>query len=55
MHVLVYFVEDVASPLTEELVRLRDDRRRRNLALAERLASLGLPLTYDAGGGGGRR
>ncbi len=48
MHVLVYFVEDGESPLTEELGRLRDDRRRRNLALAERLASLGLPLTYDA-------
>jgi predicted metal-dependent phosphoesterase TrpH len=47
MHVLVYFVEEVESPLTEELGRLRDDRRRRNLALAERLASLGLPLTYD--------
>ena len=47
MHVLVYFVEDVGSPLTEELERLRHDRRRRNLALAERLASLGLPLTYQ--------
>jgi hypothetical protein len=47
MHVLVYFVDEVESPLTEELGRLRDDRRRRNLALAERLASLGLPLTYD--------
>jgi predicted metal-dependent phosphoesterase TrpH len=47
MHVLVYFVEDDDSPLGEELVRLRQDRRRRNLALAERLASLGLPITYD--------
>jgi hypothetical protein len=47
MHVLVYFVEEVESPLTVELGRLRDDRRRRNLALVERLAFLGLPLTYD--------
>jgi predicted metal-dependent phosphoesterase TrpH len=55
MHVLVYFVEDGDTPLTEELVRLRDDRRRRNLALADRLAGLGVPLTYaqvvaEAGG-----
>jgi predicted metal-dependent phosphoesterase TrpH len=47
MHVLVYFVEDDGSPLGEELVRLRQDRHRRNLALADRLASLGLPITYD--------
>jgi predicted metal-dependent phosphoesterase TrpH len=47
MHVLVYFVEDDGSPLGEELVRLRQDRLRRNLALADRLASLGLPITYD--------
>ena len=38
MHVLVYFVEDDGSQLCQELVRLREDRRRRNLALAERLA-----------------
>jgi predicted metal-dependent phosphoesterase TrpH len=47
MHVLIYFVEDDGSPLCEELVRLRADRRVRNIALAERLAGLGLPLTYD--------
>jgi 3',5'-nucleoside bisphosphate phosphatase len=47
MHVLVYFVEDDGSRLCQELVRLREDRRRRNLALAERLASMGVPLTYD--------
>ena len=40
MHVLVYFVEDDESPLGVELVRLRADRRRRNLALAERLLYL---------------
>jgi predicted metal-dependent phosphoesterase TrpH len=47
MHVLVYFVEEEGTELSEELGRLRQDRRRRNLALAERLASLGVPLTYD--------
>ncbi len=47
MHVLVYFVDDEGTELSEELGRLRQDRRRRNLALAERLASLGIPLTYD--------
>jgi len=47
MHVLVYFVDDDASPLGRELVRLREDRRRRNLALADRLRELGVPITYD--------
>jgi predicted metal-dependent phosphoesterase TrpH len=47
MHVLVYFVDDDTSPLGSELVRLRQDRRRRNLALVDRLAALGIPLTYD--------
>ncbi len=47
MHVLVYFVDDAGSPLGSELVRLRQDRRHRNLALVERLAGLGIPLTYD--------
>jgi predicted metal-dependent phosphoesterase TrpH len=43
----VYFVEDGDSPLGLELVRLREDRRRRNLALTDRLISLGVPLSYD--------
>src|SRR5664280_3294866 len=47
MHVLVYFVEDGGSPLVEELGRLRIDRHERNLALAERLAALGVPVTYE--------
>ena len=47
MHVLVYFVEDDESPLGVELVRLRADRRRRNLALADRLISMGVPITYE--------
>jgi predicted metal-dependent phosphoesterase TrpH len=47
MHVLVYFVEDDGSQLCEELARLRLDRKRRNIALADRLAALGVPITYD--------
>jgi predicted metal-dependent phosphoesterase TrpH len=47
MHVLVYFVEDDGSALCQELVQLRADRRHRNLALADRLAGLGIPITYD--------
>ncbi len=47
MHVLVYFVEDDGGPLTDELVRLRQDRHQRNVALAQRLSSLGLPITYQ--------
>jgi predicted metal-dependent phosphoesterase TrpH len=47
MHVLVYFVDEDDGPLGEELGRLRQDRRRRNLALAERLTALGVAVTYD--------
>ena len=47
VHVLVYFVDDPASPLGVELTRLRADRRVRNAALAERLQQLGIPVTLD--------
>jgi len=47
LHVLVYFVDDRATPLGEELGRLRADRAARNAALAERLTALGLPVSYD--------
>lgn len=46
VHVLVYFVDDPASPLGVELDRLRDDRRARNLALVDRLGELGVPVTF---------
>lgn len=46
-HVLVYFVEDGEGPLAAELARLRDDRVARNRLLADRLAELGIPITYD--------
>ena len=45
VHVLVYFVDDPATPLGVELARLRDDRRDRNLALVERLHQLQIPVT----------
>jgi len=47
VHVLVYFVDDRTSPLGLELDRLRDDRRTRNAALAERLQQLGIPVTVE--------
>ena len=55
MHVLVYFVEDDDGPLSAELTHLRVDRHHRNIRLADKLASLGLPITYaevvtEAGG-----
>ena len=46
-HVLVYFVDGGDGPLQEELVRLREDRRTRNLRLVERLQELGMPVTYE--------
>ena len=46
MHVLVYFVEDDGGPLAEELVRLRDDRLQRNVALAEVVAARGATWLY---------
>jgi hypothetical protein len=47
LHVLVYFVDDDGSELGAELERLRADRRERNLALADRLVALGVPIRYD--------
>ena len=46
-HVLVYFIDDEEGALHEELARLRQDRVRRNRRLAELLASLGIPITYE--------
>jgi len=47
-HLLVYFVEEGANRLTDELVELRRERFVRNRRLAERLAELGVPVDYDA-------
>ena len=47
VHVLVYFVDDITSPLGLELDRLRVDRRTRNHALAGRLQELGVPVTVE--------
>lgn len=57
MHLLVYFVEPGDGPLQDELVSLQRARDDRNAALADRLASLGLPVSLaemerEAGGSG---
>ncbi len=46
-HVLVYFVEEGDGALQSELAALRDDRVARNRSLADRLAELGVPITYE--------
>ncbi len=57
MHLLVYWLSPGEGPLQDELVRLQEARETRNHRLAERLATNGLPITYEemvaeAGGGG---
>jgi len=47
MHMLNYFVEADDGPLQAELERLRDDRVHRNERLVQRLAELGLPITFE--------
>ena len=47
VHVLVYFVDDPASPLGRELEALRHDRAGRNQALLERLHELGVEITWE--------
>ena len=47
MHVLCYHVPASGGPLQEELVKLRNDRERRNETMARKLADLGLPVTYE--------
>lgn len=60
MHLLVYFLPAGEGPLQDELGRLQDARDDRNHRLADRLAVLGLPVTYEeimaeAGGKGAGR
>ena len=60
MHVLVYFLEPGEGPLQDELLRLQRARDTRNQAMADLMARLGLPVTYDeimqeAGGMGAGR
>lgn len=60
MHLLVYFLDLGAGPLQDELVRLQDARDHRNRRMAELMARLGLPVTYEeimieAGGMGAGR
>lgn len=56
-HVLVYFVGPGEGPLQDELVRLLEDRRRRNQEMLAKLATAGITITEDelvaeAGGDG---
>lgn len=60
MHILVYFLQPGEGPLQDQLLRLQTARDQRNRALAEKLAGLGLPVTYEeieeeAGGRGAGR
>jgi predicted metal-dependent phosphoesterase TrpH len=60
MHLLVYFLPAGEGPLQDELHRLQQARDDRNRRLADRLAVLGLPVTYEeimaeAGGKGAGR
>ena len=60
MHILVYFLEPGEGPLQDELIRLQVARDTRNRRMAELMAGLGLPVTYDeimeeAGGVGAGR
>jgi predicted metal-dependent phosphoesterase TrpH len=47
VHVLGYFVDPAHQPLRARLLRFRDERRERALAILERLAALGLPISAE--------
>jgi hypothetical protein len=47
MHLLCYFVADTPGPLARELAELRADRVQRNGELLERLAAIGIPLSWE--------
>ena len=60
MHLLVYFLPPGEGPLQDELGRMQDRRDNRNRYLADLMARLGLPVTYEemleeAGGMGAGR
>jgi predicted metal-dependent phosphoesterase TrpH len=56
LHLLGYFIEIGAPILNERLVRLKQNRRRRNEQMLHRMQELGLPITWEdvleAAGGG---
>jgi len=47
MHLLVYFLEDVAGPLQDAMSWIRQGRSDRNRRLVQRLQDLGMDITYD--------
>jgi predicted metal-dependent phosphoesterase TrpH len=48
LHILGYFVSPESPALRERLTKFREERRQRALAIVERLASLGVPVSADA-------
>ena len=47
LHILGYFFDPASEALRERLVRFREERRLRALAIIERLAQLGVPVSAD--------
>lgn len=47
MHVLVFFVDPADGPLRQELGDLQEEREQRNSRLVDRLAELGLDVSYE--------
>ncbi|MGC8669045.1 MAG: PHP domain-containing protein [Chthonomonadales bacterium] len=56
LHLLGYFIEIGSAILNDRLIRLKENRRKRNRQMVERMQRLGLPITleellHEAGGG----
>jgi predicted metal-dependent phosphoesterase TrpH len=47
LHILGYFIDPHSSQLAVRLARFREERRQRALAIVERLAELGVPVSAD--------
>jgi len=47
LHILGYYLDPEHGPLRERLVGFQEERRRRALAIVERLRELGLPVDLD--------
>jgi 3',5'-nucleoside bisphosphate phosphatase len=47
MHMLVYFLDDVAGPLQDRLVEIRAGREQRNREMVDALVALGIDVTYE--------
>jgi len=47
LHILGYFIDPHSGPLGVRLARFREERRQRAIAIVERLAELGVPVSAD--------